>query len=126
MTATTKGTYCARAQVLRVEQMIVSVEMRPPRKGELGWTVSMDADVKEALLQVIDGRGTWDEGECGYGVHVDADWPEIERDEWVEYEIDPATGRSSGVVKDRGVHESRCVTVVLSWEGVETGEVVLL
>ena len=126
MSEPTKGTYCARAQVMRTEHLIVSVEMRPPKKGELGWTVSMDADVKEALLQVIDGRGTWDEGECGYGVHVESDWPEIERDEWIEYEIDPATGRSNGREKAREVHESRCVTVVLSGESVETGEVVLL
>ena len=126
MPATAKGTYCARAQVMRTERLIVSVEMRPPKKGELGWTVSLDADVKEALLQVIDGRGTYDEGEGGYGVHVETDWPEIERDEWVLHEIDPATGRSTGRVKERGVHESRCITVVLSWESVETGEVVLL
>ena len=124
--STTKGTYCARAQALRTERMIVSVEMRPPKKGELGWTVSMDADVKEALLQVIDGRGTWDEGECGYGVHVETDWPEVERDEWIEYEIDPATGRSNGREKAREVNESRCITVVLSWESIETGGVVLL
>lgn len=124
--ATTKGTYCARAQVTRAERMLVSVEMRPPKKGELGWTVPLDADVKEALLHVIDGRGAWDEGECGYGVHVEVDWPEIECDEWIQYEIDPATGRSTGREKERGVHESRCITVVLSWEGVETGKVVLL
>jgi hypothetical protein len=111
---------------MRTERLIVSVEMRPPKKGELGWTVSLNADVKEALLQVIDGRGTVDEGEYGYGVHVETDWPEIERDEWVQHEIDPATGRSTGRVKERGVHESRCVTVVLAWESVETGEVVLL
>jgi hypothetical protein len=136
-TKTTKGTYCARAQVMRTERMTISVEMRPPKKGELGWTVPLDADVKEALLQVIDGRGEWDEGQCGYGVHVERDWPEVERDEWVQYEIDPATGRvaheidpttgySTGRVKDRGVHESRCVTVVISWESCEIGEVVLL
>jgi len=122
----TKGTYCARAQVMRTERLIVSVEMRPPKKDELGWTVSMDADVKEALLQVIDGRGTYDEGEFGYGVYVETDWPEVERDEWIEYEVDPVTGRSNGREKARDVHESRCITVVLSWESVETGEVILL
>lgn len=120
------GTYCPRAKVARTEHLVVSVEMRPPKAGELGWTVSMDADVKEALLQVVDGRGSWDEGECGYGVRAESDWPEIERDEWVQFEIDPATGRSTRRVKDRGVHESRCVTVVVSWESTETGDVVLL
>ena len=122
----TKGTYCARAQVLRTERLIISVEMRPPKKGELGWTVSMDADVHEALMQVLDGRGSWDEGEYGYGVHVDHDWLEVEREEWITYEIDPTTGRSNGHVKERGVYEGRHVTVMLAWEGTETGEVVLL
>lgn len=125
-TAALKGTYCARAQVTRTERLIVSIEMRPPKKGELGWTVPMDADAKEALLHVIDGRGAWDEGEYGYGVHVETDWPEIERDEWILHEVDPATGRSNGRVKERGVDEARCITVVLAWEGTETGEVVLL
>lgn len=120
-----KGTYCPRAQITRTERLNISIEMRPPKAGELGWTVSMDADVKEALLQVIDGRGSWDEGEYGYGVHVETDWPEIERDEWIEYEID-VTGRSNGREKARGVHESRCITVMVSWEGTENGEVVLL
>jgi len=110
-----KGTYCARAQVMRTERITISIEMRPPKKGELGWTVSMGADAKEALLQVIDGRGTWDEGECGYGTRAVVDWPEVERDEWVNYET-----------KERSVDESRCITVVLSQESSETGEVVLL
>lgn len=126
MSTTTKGTYCARAQVARADRMVVSVEMRPPKKGELGWTVSLEADAKEALLQVVDGRGTWDEGECGYGVIAVDDWPEISRDEWTVYEMDPATGRSNGIVRASGVDESRSVTVVVSWESTETGEVVLL
>jgi hypothetical protein len=105
MNPTTKGTYCARAQVMRTERLIISVEMRPPKKGDLGWVVSMGADVKEALMQILDGRGSWDEGEYGYGVRAESDWPEIEGAD--EY-------------------EGRCVTVVISWDGTETGEVVLL
>jgi hypothetical protein len=120
-----KGTYVPRAQIHVAHRLIISIEMRPPRAGELGWTVSMNADVKEALCEVIDGRGDVEEGIYGYGVRAGADWPEIERDEWAELEIDPATGKTAGV-KARGVHESRCVTVVVALENIETGEVVLL
>ncbi len=97
------GTYCARAQVQRTERVIISVEMRPPKRGELGWCVPMDADVTLALLHVIAERGSWNEGECGYGVHATVDWPELSR---------------SG--------SDRHITVVLTWESVETGTVVLL
>lgn len=50
----------------------VWVEMRPPKKGELFWTVPIGLSVEHALDAVIAGRDfpglvEWDRGTAGFG-----------------------------------------------------------
>jgi hypothetical protein len=63
-TAALKGTYCARAQVLRTERLIVSVEMR---QGEQ----VTDAEVIAHLRAwKPSGAFAWATDACGYEQHI--------------------------------------------------------
>jgi hypothetical protein len=64
----------ARVEVSDV--IAVRVEFRPPKAGEIGWTVALGATPTEALRDVLDNRDTHDVGAYGYGWVAQNDQPE--------------------------------------------------
>ena len=61
----------------------VWIELRPPKKGELAWSVPADASPEEALAQVLVERDDdWAAGEAGFGCRTLRDGtPEFEEAE---------------------------------------------
>lgn len=49
----------------------VWIEMRAPKRGELAWTVPVEASPEMALDHVICGRDVWSAGEAGFGFRMD-------------------------------------------------------
>jgi hypothetical protein len=74
----TKALVRGGALIEIADVITVRVEMRPPKLNDLGYSVSIDASPEEALKQVLDGRGSWDEGECGFGWIATDDHPELD------------------------------------------------
>lgn len=56
----------------------VWVEMRPPKRGELAWTVPAEATPAEALDHVVCGRDVWSAGEAGFGYRATCDGAELD------------------------------------------------
>ncbi len=56
----------------------VWIELRAPKKGELMWSVPEDVTLEEALEHVVCGRGSWSDGEAGFGYRATRDMPEFE------------------------------------------------
>ena len=48
----------------------VWIEMREPKRGELAWTVPVEASPEMALDHVICGRDVWSAGEAGFGFRM--------------------------------------------------------
>lgn len=112
----------AKAIVSHVETLTIMVDMRPPKAGELGYCVQHHVtDPVEALHEVLSGRGSWNDGECGVGWYADRDQPEFEPDdEWVQFEI--VNGKSTGRIIARGTElGGRNITVVVKWTSCEPG-----
>jgi hypothetical protein len=57
----------ARASIEIRDVIRVWIEFRAPKKSELTWAVPVDAAPEEALEHVLVGRGTWPDGEGGFG-----------------------------------------------------------
>lgn len=56
----------------------VWIEFRAPKKGELMWSVPVEASPAEALDHVVCGRDDWSSGEAGFGYRAPADQPAFE------------------------------------------------
>jgi len=56
----------------------VWIEFRPPRKGELMWSIPENLTPAEALEHVVCGRDAWSTGEAGFGYRANRDQPEFE------------------------------------------------
>lgn len=54
------------------------IEMRPPKQGEIGWVVGVDATEEEAIHDVISGRDVDGSGAYGFGWLADDDNPEFD------------------------------------------------
>lgn len=54
----------------------VTVDPRPPRKGEIGWFVSPTDTRAEMIAKVIEGREDEDTGAHGFGWVAWKDFPE--------------------------------------------------
>jgi hypothetical protein len=68
----------AKALIEIHDTIRVWVEMRPPKKGELFWTVPIGLSVEHALDAVIAGRDfpgrvEWERGVAGFGVVMDCE-----------------------------------------------------
>jgi hypothetical protein len=73
----------------------VRVEMRPPKKGEIGWCVDADLMPTEALADVLKERDTLDVGAYGYGWVAENDQPEYDRNHLGEI-----TGRNITIIAE--------------------------
>jgi len=69
----------SRALVEIHDVLRVWIELRPPRKGELTWSVPEGSTPEEALALVLRERGNWACGEAGFGCRAFRDgMPEFE------------------------------------------------
>lgn len=57
----------AAASTVVIDALRVGIEMRPPKSGEAGWCVNLDASPIEALADVLKNRDTSDVGTFGFG-----------------------------------------------------------